>query len=268
MPRRGFAEPSLDRLNAQESAASGVSVRSTDLGGVVTSTNGPEAGVWVIAETTDLSTKFVRIVVTDDRGRYVIPELPRANYNVWVRGFGLIDSTKVQAIPGRILNLTAVPASSEKDAAQYYPAMYWWSLLNPPAKSEFPMAKIKSQAEWLNIIKVGACGSCHALGTPGTRTTSKNLGEFKSSVEAWERRLMSGQAQFFIARDIGRLDAQRALQMFADWTDRIAAGELPFAKPERPQGVERNVVVTLWDWGRAPSSCLHQARCMNAKTSP
>jgi hypothetical protein len=53
-----------------------------------------------------------------------------------------------------------------------------------------------------------------------------------------------------MARDIGRLDTQRALTMFADWTDRIAAGELPFAKPQRPQGVERNVVVTLWDWGR------------------
>ena len=39
---------------------------------------GPEAGVWVIAETTDLPTKFARIVVTDDRGRYVIPDLPKA----------------------------------------------------------------------------------------------------------------------------------------------------------------------------------------------
>jgi hypothetical protein len=175
---------------------------------------------------------------------------------VWVRGFGLIDSPKVQASPGKIFNLTAIPAPTEKEAAQYYPAIYWWSLLNPPAKGEFPMPKIKSQGEWLNIIKVGACGSCHALGTPGTRTISKEIGEFKSSIEAWERRLMSGQAQFFMARDIGRLDTQRALQMFADWTDRIAAGELPFAKPERPQGIERNIVVTLWDWGR-PTGYLH-----------
>ena len=44
--------------------------------------------------------------------------------------------------------------------------------------------------------------------------------------------------------------------MWADWTDRIAAGELPFAKPERPQGVERNVVLTLWDWSR-PTAYLH-----------
>ena len=39
------------------------------------------------------------------------------------------------------------------------------------------------------------------------------------------------------------------LKYFGDWTDRIAKGELPFAKPPRPQGVERNIVVTTWDWG-------------------
>jgi len=232
------------------------SIRDTDIGGGVTGPGGPEAGVWVIAETTDLPTKFAKIVVTDDLGRYLIPDLPRANYRVWVRGFGLVDSPKVDASPGRTVDLIAVPARSDTDAAQYYPAMYWWALLNPPSKSEFPMPKIKSQGEWLNIIKVGACGSCHALGTPWTRTLSHNLGEFKSSVEAWQRRLLSGQAQFFMARDIGRLDTERALQMFADWTDRIAGGELPFAKPQRPQGIERNIVVTLWDWGR-PTGYLH-----------
>src|SRR5262249_49688094 len=84
-------------LKAQRAPASAVQVGSTDLGGVVTSSKGPEAGVWVIAETRDLPTKFAKVVVTDDQGRYLIPELPKASYEVWVRGYGLVDSQKVKA---------------------------------------------------------------------------------------------------------------------------------------------------------------------------
>src|SRR6266568_9177482 len=108
-----------------------------DIAGVVTGPNGPEAGVWVIAETHDLPTKFVRIVVTDDRGRYVIPDLPQATYTVWVRGYGLVDSPQVLAVPGKPLNLTAVPAPNPRAAAQFYPAGYWFSLMRVPAPSEF-----------------------------------------------------------------------------------------------------------------------------------
>src|SRR5262249_51479114 len=235
-----------------------INIGERDLGGTVTGPNGPEAGVWVIAETTDLPTQLAKVVVTDERGRYLVPDLPKANYRVWVRGYGLVDSPKVTATPGRILNLTAVAAPNEAAAAQYYPPIYWFSLLRVPEKSEFPLPKMKSQGAWLNTVKTGACGSCHALGTPGTRTLSEAFGEFKNSADAWARRLQSGGAQMFMARDIGRLDTDRALKLFGEWTDRIAAGELPFAKPERPQGIERNVVVTMWDWGH-PTSYLHDA---------
>jgi len=51
---------------------------------------------------------------------------------------------------------------------------------------------------------------------------------------------------------------QRALAMYADWSDRIAHGEQPTAAPSRPQGLERNVVVTLWDWAD-PKVYLHDA---------
>ena len=68
------------RLSAQQSTDPAIRIGNNDLGGVVTGPNGPEAGVWVIAETTDLPTKFAKIVVTDDRGRYVMPDLPKANY--------------------------------------------------------------------------------------------------------------------------------------------------------------------------------------------
>src|SRR5229473_5632262 len=77
---------------------------------ILTGAQGPEAGVWVIAETTGLPTKLAKIVVTDERGRYVIPELPAASYDVWVRGYGLVDSAKVQSAPGKILDLKATPA--------------------------------------------------------------------------------------------------------------------------------------------------------------
>src|SRR6202158_4340489 len=116
-------------LNGQRNTAGTVSIGSTDLGGVVTSTKGPEAGVWVIAETTDLPTKFAKIVVTDDRGRYVMPDLPKANYNVWVRGYGLVDSPKMKSEPGKMLNLKASVAPDKKAAIEYYPALYWYSLL-------------------------------------------------------------------------------------------------------------------------------------------
>ena len=242
-----------------------VSIGANDLGGTVTSAHGPEAGVWVIAETTDLPTKFAKIVVTDDFGRYVMPELPQADYSVWVRGYGLVDSPKVQSSPGKILNLNAVIAPNAAAAAEYYPAIYWYSMLKIPAKSEFPGTgtkgngmpeTLKSQAEWLNIVKTNGCAGCHALGSRGTRTIPKELGQFKTSSEAWARRLASGQAMMQMVNALGRLDQPRALALFGDWTDRVAAGELPAAIPQRPQGVERNVVLSIWDWSR-PTAYMH-----------
>ncbi len=246
----------LSGASASQRSRQPVQIDADDIGGIVNGARGPEAGVWVIAETTDLPTKFGKIVVTDDAGRYVLPDLPKASYRVWVRGYGLIDSPKVPGTPGTPLNLTATPAPNDAAAAQYYPPIYWFSMLHVPPKSDFPLEKMKSQGEWLNVIKSGACQSCHALGTPGTRTIPKELGTFATSADAWQRRLRSGQAQNLMQRDITRLDTQVALKLFGDWTDRIAAGELPFAKPERPKGIERNVVVTLWDWSR-PTTYLH-----------
>ncbi|MBI4476229.1 MAG: carboxypeptidase regulatory-like domain-containing protein [Acidobacteria bacterium] len=230
-----------------------VQVDNDDVGGVVTGPRGPEAGVWVIAETTDLPTRFARIVVTDDRGRFVVPDLPTATYSVWVRGYGLVDSPKVQAVPGRLLNLTAVAAPNTRAAAEYYPASYWYSLAQVPDKSEFPGTgdsgngigeAMRSQADWLAEMR---CGACHQIGSKATREIPKSLGTFDSSVAAWERRLQSGQMGANMSGALRRFGRQRALKMYADWTDRIAAGDVPPAPP-RPQGIERNVVISLWDW--------------------
>jgi hypothetical protein len=253
------------RLSAQQNPDEAVRIDDDDIGGVVTSAHGPEAGVWVIAETTDLPATFAKIVVTDEQGRYVMPDLPKANYNVWVRGYGLVDSPKVQTAPGKILNLTAVVAPNAAAAAEYYPAIYWYAMLKVPDKSEFPgtgpqgngmPVALKSQAQWLDVVKTNGCYTCHQLGNKATRTIPKELGDFKNSEEAWARRIQSGQAMTQMVNAIGRLDAPRAFKLFADWTDRIAAGELPSSQPSRPQGVERNVVITLWDWA-GPKDYLH-----------
>ena len=233
-----------------------VAIDTDDIGGVVTGPKGPEAGVWVIAETSDLPTKFRRIVVTDDQGRYVIPDLPSANYSVWARGYGLADSTKATSQPGKQVNIKAATAPDAAAAAQIYPAIYWYSMLKIPAKEEFPLGQAKDQGQWLDVVKTDGCVTCHQLGNKATRTLSPDLGKFENSSDAWMRRISSGQAGGNMTGTIARLDPQKALGLFADWTDRIAAGALPHAQPERPQGVERNVVITLWDWSR-PTSYLH-----------
>ena len=118
-------------------AVATLSLAQADIGGVVSGPKGPEAGVWVIAETTDLPTKFARIVVTDEKGRYLVPDLPNANYSVWVRGYGLVDSPKLRAKPGQVLDHRAVPAPNAAAAAHYYPAIYWYAMMKIPARSEF-----------------------------------------------------------------------------------------------------------------------------------
>src|SRR5436190_4434943 len=207
---------------AQQPAAA-VTVDADDIGGIVSGPKGPEAGVWVIAQTSDLPTKFVKIVVTDDRGRYLLPDLPKASYAVWVRGYGLVDSPKVQAAPGKLLDLTAVVAPNRRAAAQYYPAGYWLSLLKVPDKSQFPgtgrggngiSPNVKSQAEWIRNLKSGGCTVCHQLGNKATREIPKSIGHADSSTAAWERRIQSGQAGGQMTGGLNQLGRERALATF------------------------------------------------------
>jgi hypothetical protein len=249
-------------LTATTASAQTVAIDNDDIAGVVTGPSGPEAGVWVIAETSDLPTKFARIVVTDDRGRFLVPDLPAANYSVWVRGYGLVDSPKQRSKPGQRLNLIAVPAPNARAAAEYYPAGWWYALLQVPSKEEFAdRAKsgfsdnVQGQADFIRRIKSGACTGCHQLGNKATREIPAALGEFPKSVDAWHRRLQSGQAGGAMLGMLSQT-GQRAFDVLADWTDRIKAGEFPPTPPPRPQGVERNVVITQWDWAD-PKVYLH-----------
>jgi len=228
---------SLAWLAAQQTP-SAVAIDPDDIGGVVTSAKGAEAGVWVIAETTDLPTRFTRIVVTDDQGRYVIPDLPRASYQVFVRGYGLVDSARQAARPGQQLNLRATVAPDARAAAQVYPAAWWLSMIEAPtgpAAREFPM-------------QTKECFDCHQVGGKATREILPTMRAGTSSTfEAWDKRTAvgpSGPAMSGMFKAIG--DHRK---VFADWTDRIARGETPKVAPPRPSGVERNLVITHWDWG-------------------
>src|SRR5688572_11043179 len=217
-----------------------VPIDPDDIAGVVTSRRGPEAGVWVIAETTDTPTKFRKIVVSDDRGRYLLPDLPtKATFRIWIRGYGLVDSAPVRAMPGRSLALTARVAPDARAAAKVYPASYWYSLIDIPPEREFPgtgptsngiAPEMVTQHHWINQIKAN-CNVCHQVGNQGTREIPKALGTFSTSVEAWDRRVQTGQDGRGMSGMITGLGRQRGLEMFARWTDRIAAGEVPPAPP-------------------------------------
>ena len=185
-------------------AAQQVEIDADDIGGVVNGPDGPEAGVWVIAETNDFPARYAKIVVTDQHGRYVIPDLPAAAYSVWVRGYGLVDSPKEQARRGTRLNLTAVPAASAAEAAQYYPAAYWYAMLD--VHSEAAGMDPIQQNELLNAFKNNGCVGCHQMGNLATREIPDALGSFTSSVDAWQRRVLSGQAGGGMARQLNRFD--------------------------------------------------------------
>jgi len=236
-------------------APSAVRVGPGDIGGTVTSTVGPEAGVWVIAETDDFATRFAKIVVTDDAGRFLIPDLPRAKYRLWVRGYGLADSSKVAAEPGNRVDVAAAVAPDAATAARAYPAAYWYAMMKVPGAAELA-AVPGGRNEYLMWMKNMGCVGCHQLGNLATRTLPDAFRSIASSEAAWSRRIQSGQAGASMVHiAMGTLGGV-PIRYLADWSDRIAAGELPATAPQRPAGIERNVVATVRDWSE-PNAYLH-----------
>jgi len=173
----------------------------------------------------------------------------------------------VKAIPGQTLNLKAVLAPDKKAAVEYYPALYWFSLLQVPSKSDFPgtgpngngiASNVKSQGQWIReIVNTDGCTGCHQMGDKATREIPNSiLSQTADSKAAWDLRLQACQAGAGMSSSFNRVGRKRALAMYADWSDRIAHGELPVDVPSRPQGRERNVVITIWDWAD-PKVYLH-----------
>ena len=222
----------------------GVTIDKSSIGGTVVNSNGgkPEAGVWVIAETKSLQTPFRKIVVTDDQGRFLVPDLPDAAYELWVRGYGLKDSDRVKGVRGQSVKLSVADAATPQEAAKIYPASYWTAMIKPPDPADLP-ERFKSQDEWLANLRNG-CNHCHATGIPQTRiyTTAKD----------WDAMFLRAQRMH---RELDVMGKTLVERMLADWGSRIAAGEVPPAPP-RPSGMERNVVLSSWDWG-FPESFVH-----------
>lgn len=266
----GLNNPSVE-ANVERDASRApteLSVGTSSIGGVVRSELGPEAGVWVIAETEELGNKLVKVVVTDDEGRYVLPDLPDATYNVWVRGYGLTDSEQHAAHPGELINFNVQVAATGHEAASIYPANYWLSLIDLPDESEFPgtgpegngiAPANETRDHWVaNLVE--NCQFCHQLGTARVR----NLPDGVDHVEAWKYRIsMMGRSPdnaFFeddpayqkrdytvrMKDNMTLFGEERGYRMFADWTQKIASGALP-ETPKRPEGIERNLVITMWD---------------------
>jgi streptogramin lyase len=210
-------------------------------GKVVSGESHPEAGVWVIAETDDLPTPYRKIVVTNGQGRFVIPELPEAGYDVWVRGYGLNDSAKVPVTvreKGKAARVAieAEVAGTPQEAAAHYPANYWLSLFRPPANTE-ALPGARNQHTWMSDFKLG-CQLCHQMGSASARGMRGDRARLDAGLK--KSGTMDGTAM-----GLGR-DA--LLDALADWGGRIAAGQVPEAPP-RPTGVERNMVITQWGWG-------------------
>ncbi len=209
--------------------------------GKVTSGKTPEAGVWVIAETDDLPTPYRKIVVTDGKGRFVIPELPEAGYDVWVRGYGAARLREdpghrpAQGVEAARRHRDARSRHAQEDAANY-PANYWLSLFKPPANTE-SLPGGRNQHAWMSDFKLG-CELCHQMGSANARGMRGNRAGLDAGLK--KAGSMDGAA-------IG-LGRDAVLDALADWGGRIAAGEIPEAPP-RPTGIERNLVITQWGWG-------------------
>ena len=257
-PAGSFTPPRCGLFLLRRSQLSGQTGGMGVITGVVTSDQGPEEGVWVIAETSDLATTFRKTVVTGDGGKFLVPELPSATYEVWVRGYGLLDSEPVSARVGQDLELAVMVARTPHEAAVVYPSPSWLSLMQLPGADEFPgtgpegnglLPDLETREEFVFILN--NCSRCHKVGSKWLREVPPHDPEgnaYASTVDSWDQRVRMSQRMAGMNGVMTQLGRQRGLAMFADWTDRIAAGEVPEAPP-RPQGLERNVVLTQLEWG-------------------
>jgi hypothetical protein len=223
------------------------------INGVVTGANGPEAGVWVIAETRDLPT------LHQDRrhrrsGALSHPRSAQSELRHLGARLRSVDSPKTKSRPARP-QPEAVRGAQRDRRGAILSAIYWYSMLKIPTPN-LSRARPAATASrhlarpglWLRYLKTDGCNSCHQLGDKSTRELEPQARPFRQLGASWERRIQSGQAGVLMVQEHRRFRSGPALANFGDWTDRIAKGELPFAKPSRPPGIEAQRRADVWDW--------------------
>ncbi len=242
-----------------------VSIDADDIGGVVTGPKGPEAGVWVIAETTDLPTKFSKIVVTDDRGRYLVPDLPESERTTCgcaatgssIRqsadragqdgqpdgGGGAQRARGRRVLPGRLLVLAA-PCSRQRRVPRHRSDRQ-----RHLADHDEP-GRVAAQSEVGRLA-----GRATSSARKATREIPPGLGTFPiigggvGAADAVRPGRRADERRPEPARSRARACDVRGLDR-PDRRRRGAAGAAAAA------GLERNVVITQWDWAD-PKAYLH-----------
>ena len=256
-------------VTAGQQPAGAPAIDDDDIGGVVTGARGPEAGVWVIAETRSTPTRLIKSVVTDDRGRYLVPDLPKANYDVWVRGYGLVDSPKVKAAPGKVAEPQGGRRARQEGGGAVLPGAVLVRADAAAAEERLPRHRRDRATASRRTSRARASGSATSS-TPTAapaairwaarrraRFRRASSAQFEDSKAAWDRRIQSGQAGGGMSArftQVGRAARARRCTRTGPIASRRASCRRP--TPPRPQGRERNVVITMWDWAD-PKVYLH-----------
>ena len=198
------------------------------------STDGPEAGVWVIAETDELEDG-----VPQDRrhrrrtGSTCCRSCRTRPSRSGSAATGWSTPEPVAARPDQELDLTAVVAASPQEAAQVYPLHLLAVAHQPARRARVPGHRSRGQRHQPADGQPGRVDQqpeglqrCHQVGNKRTREIP-DLDDFDSARSAWADRVQRGQRGSLMNSFVTRFGPDAGLDMLVDWTDRIAAGEAP-----------------------------------------
>ena len=207
----------------------------------------PLAGAWVTGVNATTSSHPRKTVVTDENGRYVIPDLPGPNpYQVRARVYGYADRWIKNVSAGTVVNIEyqAQDRLGSKETAAQYPAQYWLSLVDVPSESKVKAAGFEDQRHWMGQFNM-VCQLCHQLGTAATRRP-KTRAEWDAVLK------LAGNMDGFA----NLLNRDLLLDALAGWSEKIKGGALPPEASPRPAGKAAQYILSEWEVG-TPFSYQH-----------